>query len=111
MTKKDVLEVNADDILTTGKTGGIYLNKIRVTDQELHTLQEEAAYLKGTRLWGILTSTLKDQAKQVMFEKAQSFDDMRMGKAMLHNIGVQENIVTILTKNMPVINRKISLTN
>lgn len=110
--KKDVLAVKTEDIITIStKVGAIFLGKDKITDSEFKNLQEEASYLKNTRIWSILTNTLRDQAKKTMFEKSQNWDDMRFGKAMLYNIGVQENIVEILTKTFKPINREISYTN
>lgn len=107
--KKDILAVKAEDVLTVStKSGSIFLGKDKITDGEFKNLQEEASYLKNTRIWSVLTNTLRDQAKKTMFEKSKNWDDMVTGKAMLYNIGVQENIVDILTKNFTPVSTKIS---
>lgn len=99
MTKKDSLKITVEDIITTSKNGGCYLGSELMTDAEMEALRAEAHMFQSTRLWNVLTTTLRDQAKKTMFEKSTCWDDMVYGKAMLYAIGVQENIIKILTKD------------
>ncbi len=99
--KEKLEEIKAEDILTIQKTSGGKLDKIllggvEIQPQFLKDLKHEAVLFKKTRLWNIFQETLKQQAYLSMFEKSQSFDDMKSGKAMLHIIQVQKNIIDIL---------------
>lgn len=78
--------------------GNVYLGGEKVTDQLAKELKQEANIMKELRLWNILTNTPKHQAKEVMFTKSKTFDDMMAGKMMLYTVDVQENIVNRLTR-------------
>jgi hypothetical protein len=93
---KTLLLVEPKDIYTVTKTGSVYLGEFPVTKDELKTLQEEIKYLEKTRIWSILVNTVSDKAKEIMFEKSETFEDMRTGKAMLLNIRQMKKILTEL---------------
>lgn len=82
-----------DDVLLQDSLNNVYLGGQLVKADEAMSLQKDAEYLKQSRLWSILTNSLVDQAHKVMFDKSENFDDMRNGKMMLYNIGVQKAIV------------------
>lgn len=91
--KKSELQFNANDVLTANsKTGDLYLGGVKLNQQEINNLNEEIKYFKTLRLSKIFFETVKDQARLTMFDRSQSFDDMRNGKAMLNTIGILENI-------------------
>lgn len=93
MFGKKILQFNAEDVLTADrKTGDLFLDGVRLNKQEVINLSEEIKYFKTLRLYKILTETVKDQARLTMFERSESFDDMRNGKAMLNTIGILESI-------------------
>jgi len=54
--------------------------------------------LERSRLWQIITNTLADIARKTMFEKAENFDDMRIGKAILYSIDLQKKIIEAVKK-------------
>jgi len=68
-----------------------------LTDNQVRNLNNEARALKSMELYKIITTTLANDAKKTMFEKAVDFDGMKAGKAMLHTISVIETIVNNLT--------------
>jgi hypothetical protein len=91
----DVIRTEINKI--TGKNE-IYLGENKITEQEFNNLREEVAYITKTRIWSILTNTLGETSRQVMFEKATTFEDMRWGKAILYAIDIQKKIMKIFEK-------------
>lgn len=77
-----------------------YVTKIAgvdLTQDERTNLKIEANQFKQTRLWSILTNTIKQLAQQTMFQNAKNWDDMVAGKTMLYNIEVMEKTVETLS--------------
>ena len=95
-TAKTILYVDSKDIYTVAKTGGIYIGELPITKDELKSLQEEIKFLEKTRIWSILVNTMAEKAKEIMFEKSETFEDMRTGKAMLLNIRQMKKIMAEL---------------
>lgn len=67
-----------------------------LTPQQAANLHTEAQVIAKMGLWKIMTETLRHTAHLKMFSKAENFDDMKWGKAMLYNIDVMETIVSKL---------------
>lgn len=93
--------LDEQSILTLEKTSTGQITKVLVGKKEapiqmLKDLKHEAGMLMNTKLWVLFQETIKDQAYRTMFEKSESFDDMKTGKAMLYSLGVQKNIVDLL---------------
>ena len=93
------LSINEKDIFKVTKEGYVLLGNQGMTKEEVSALQEEIKFLEKTRIWAIMTTGVKDVAKQIMFEKAQTFEDMRVGKAMLYNLELMRNTM-IQIKNI-----------
>jgi len=87
-----------EDVVTTNKLGSIFIAGEPLQEGEASALETEAKMFKEMRLYKLLFGTLIDQAYKTMFEKSTNFDDMRNGKMMLYNIGVQKNIVDKLSR-------------
>jgi hypothetical protein len=92
------LQIDPKQIIRATKTGQIYLAGQLASKEEIKSLQEEIKFLEKTRFWEIVTNYIAEQAKLVMFEKAESFDDMRVGKAMLLNLSFIESIKNMIKK-------------
>ena len=84
------------NVFTHNKAGLLMCNGEQLTEAEISSLQEEIKFLTKTRIWGILTNTLKDMARQTMCENSQTWDDMLTGKMMLFNISIQENVLKLI---------------
>lgn len=82
------IEVNGQGI----PTGRAFLGEKIIESNEVSVLREEARILKEFKLWSIFKDTLTEQAKRVMFEKSESFDDMKYGKAILFCVDLEEGI-------------------
>lgn len=103
---EDMLKVIPEDVFKVTDKGYVLLGKTPMTKEEVGILQSEIKFLEKTRIWAILTAGVADKAKQIMFEKAQSFEDMKTGKAMLYNIEMMKNTM-IQIKNI-VLDKKSS---
>jgi len=87
-----LLTVEPNDIFTVTKEGVVYLGANPMAKEELKSLQEEIKFLEKTHIWGILTATVADEAKRIMFERSETFEDMRTGKAILRSISLFKRI-------------------
>lgn len=73
----------------------------KLTPVQSSLLRNEAQMISKMQLWKIMTETLRNTARLKMFEKSETFDDMRWGKAMLYNVDVMETIVNKLQEIQP----------
>lgn len=94
---------NPDDILTAsinpdGTPRLLYLGKEQIGSMEINNLKAEVKFLRASKIWPIITSTLKSQANDIMFIKSKDYDDMRSGKMMIFNLSVQEGVLTTIEK-------------
>lgn len=80
----------------------MYLNGKRLVDKDIVEFQNEIKVLEKLRIWRVYTETLRDQAKQRMFEKSVTYDDMWSGKMMLKNWEVVEDINKLIKTWKPI---------
>jgi hypothetical protein len=118
-SKKQVVELSEQEALTRllgDKFNAIDPNKVvfvgtnsqgenvyriagkKLSPNQASLLRNEAQMIQKMQLWKVITETLKNTARLKMFEKSESFDDMRYGKAMLYNCDVMEQIVNKLAE-------------
>ncbi len=83
------------DILPNGsmRVGGILLN-----EAEILNLKGEVDLLKRTRLYGLLTETLRARAIYQGINKSENFDHVLVAKAMLVNLDLIESILSTIEK-------------
>lgn len=84
--------VDPHSIITKSAEGKLMLGREVLTNEQKKSLKEEWSFIKMTKLWQIWQNTLADTARTTMFEKSNSFEDMRTGKAMLFNLDIQKKI-------------------
>lgn len=84
----------------------IQLNGRRAEDNEALALKKEVEMIEQTRVWKVFTETLRYQAQRRMFVEAVTPEDMNWGKAVLHAIGVFENIVSTCKNPLLVSDQK-----
>jgi hypothetical protein len=94
----DVLIAVEPDNFLTIENGHLKLAGEPLTDQQKKILREEAVYYKGTDLYKVFQNTLTETARQKMFDKAKSWEDMTYGKALLYNLDVEKKIIEMLSK-------------
>lgn len=98
LLKEYFCAVVPEDVIIFDKIGQIWINGQKQTVGEISSLYEEAKFFKESRLYKILINHLKVMAMEVMYNKSESYDDMRNGKMMLYNLSVQQNIVNNILK-------------
>ena len=76
----------------------VFVGGEQISHSEALSLKAEAKYLRKTRLWSLMQETLRDHAIQTITTKSMSWEDMKSGKLMLYNLGVQEKIVEAVDK-------------
>lgn len=74
----------------------VYLGGKELTQSQKEQLHAEAGIFMQSSLWKVLQESLKEHAYQVMFEKSQTFDDMRTGKTMLYNLSIMRKMIDLL---------------
>lgn len=84
-----------DVITLNNKTGEVFINGRKVEKGEAEAIREEAKYLEKTRIWALMVGSLNDQARERLYEKAVTVDDMLFGKAMLYTLNIQSQIIGI----------------
>lgn len=102
LLKELLLQVNAEEVFTYNPKGVLFLDNKSLTDGEVLSLQKEIKFLEETRIWKIYQGTLSQQAKDRMFEKAQSYEDMFSGKLMLKNLEVMRDVNKIIKSWKPI---------
>lgn len=91
--------VNPDMVLTYNqKMNLIFVNGEQISHSEALSLKAEAKMIQSTRMWSIMHETLKDHAYKTMVTNSKNFEDMRSGKLMLYNLGVQTNLLDVAQK-------------
>lgn len=94
--------VDENYILTHNKEKGlVFLGGERLEPAQILNLKQEAEVIASTALWKIFNNSLGDIAKKTMFEKSESYDDMKSGKMMLYNLSLMNNILKIFKTYIP----------
>lgn len=95
--------LNEKEVLTIEKTSTGVITRVLLGGKEvpiqlLKDLKFEAGKIESMKLWQVFQDTVKQQAYKAMFEKSETFDDLKSGKTMLYNLEVLKNIVDLLLK-------------
>lgn len=94
---KKIGPVDMDLVIGEMEASGKHLIKLggkRAEDNEAMALKREAELIEGTKLFKILTETLRYQAQLRMFEQSQRSEDVYIsGKYLLHAISTLEHLV------------------
>lgn len=76
----------------------LMLNGESVNDAVAENLRMEATSMAGMHLWRIIHETVLHDARQRIFDKAKTMEDLSFGKAMLHTLSLQEEIIKLVFK-------------
>jgi hypothetical protein len=87
--------ITLSDIIKYDK-GQWSINGRGMTIEEMEAIKEEAKFISKTRIWALLQGTLAEEAKDRMFNKARTIDDIMWGKALLYNLDLQNQIISTL---------------
>ena len=83
----------AERVLTTSKSGHLFLGGELVTEKRKASLQAQARMMRNTEIWEIMTATLKHTAQKIAFNDSKDQQDLLNAKMILYTISVQENII------------------
>lgn len=82
-----------EQVLTSSKTGHLFLNGELVTEKRKDSLQAQVRMIRNSEIWEILTASLKAQAQKLAFNDSKDLQDLLNAKMILYTIDVQENII------------------
>ncbi len=90
--------VEIEQVLTSNKQGQLFLNGVSIDHQKLADLQSEVMLFRNTKIWGIMSNTLRHQAQLIIFKEAKDLQDVMNGKMILYTLDVQQKIVDLIDK-------------
>lgn len=82
-----------EDIVSFDKSGNCLIKGKKLSEQELANIRQEIAYLDNGVLWKILSSYTAQEARKLIFEKSNNFEQVLSGKLMLYNLDIQLKII------------------
>lgn len=77
-------------------TSRLQLDGKDINETELANFKQEVSFFRNSRLWNIFNESLKSQAREIMFTRSETFDDMKSGKMMLYNLSIMDNIMKLI---------------
>ncbi len=95
LLKHTINAVTIEEVISSDKTG-IYIDGKKITRDELLQLQAEVKAVENTRLWYLMTQTLKKDAYERGLNTSTSMDQVNTAKAMLYNLSIQESIMNVI---------------
>ena len=95
--------VNPDDVISAtqdraGNTIEIRQGDKVLTKTEIRNLKSQVDFFRESQLYKLLMETPKDKAQQIMFQKSQTYDDMKSGKMLIFAIDILEKILQSIEK-------------
>lgn len=96
---REIPSINLEFVLTSDKQGHLFLNGEIIDGTKQKELIHEASLFKNTKIWDILSNTLKHNAQLTMFNNAKDTQDLMNGKAILYTISTQENIIKTIERS------------
>lgn len=88
--------VTPHEVISQDKDGNIFVGGKALSSSEVSSLHQEAEAIRHTRLWSLMTNTVRDLAEKKMFKNSVSWNDMAYGKSLLWVISLQESIIKCL---------------
>ncbi len=83
--------ISEDDILHQTKDGSWIFKGRGLTQTEMSQLKQEAALLKGMRLWYAIKQDIKYNLGRKMFEEAKCLDDILWGQLLTYLFDIIKN--------------------
>lgn len=85
----DVVSFHGDKVALAGRI---------LVPAEVNQLRSEIKVLQKMKLWNIISASVVDVSKKMMFENSRSYEDMRAGKVILYTLDLQNNILKNVAK-------------
>lgn len=95
--------IQADDVLTFNQFGQVLLNGKPLAPAKVTELIEDCKYFQQSETWRLLQVQVNRLAKQLLWEKSQTPDDVMVAKVMLYNLEVQRELVKKILKAKPAV--------
>lgn len=87
LTRNLLRAVTEEDILQITSEGYLY-HKKKILPDELSALKDEAAALKESFIWRLMTKEVEYMAFMTMTAKARTNDDIIFGKAVFYSVSL-----------------------
>lgn len=98
LVKKLLRSIKEEDILRVSEKGGIICRGKDLTREQIDAIKAEAEYLESSITLKLVLDDMEYLAQKTMFDRSQSFDDMRFGKAQLYVIDILRKKIKNLAK-------------
>lgn len=92
LTRNYLAALTEEDILTMSNRGW-FLNKRKLSQEEIAELKDEAQALKDSVLWRLMMRDIKYSANVRMFEKGSIDGNNIFGRAMLYNLELLNSFI------------------
>ena len=86
------------DFVFTEKNNEIYIGGQKITEDLLRTLESDAQFIKGSRLYEIFTSSIINEAASLALKQSQNWEHVQYAKALYQWHKFLDAIITRLTK-------------
>lgn len=100
----DLTKIISSETLPNGQ----FVMKIggeKATETEIANLKNEAQMIEGTRMWKLMMETTTAAAEESIFKSSKNIEDIHYGKAMLFNLSVLKNMLSVVQR--PNLNRNL----
>ena len=70
-----------------------------LSEDELRTLRAEVNAIRGSRIWRILHENVLEDGKKRVFEASANLAQLNYGKAIIHTLQMQDNLMDAILKS------------
>lgn len=95
---KDMFNAITEDDFLKVSGGELIYNQQVVPKAAINELVSEANMIMNSGIWKMLLNEMKYESQKLMFEKAQTIDDLVFGKACLYMLDVIERKLFSISK-------------
>lgn len=98
--KRINISITPEDVFRIDKQGAIWLGNEKIEEMELRSLQGEIKALENMRLWRVLNETVRYNSVRMAVHEAQNWEQVIAGKMSLWVLGVFEDVIARIKRNM-----------
>lgn len=95
--KKLVKPLTSEDLLRRDKNGNIYMGRIKLEENQVVTLSEQASRLYNSLLWRSLKTDIEYRAQSQMLNSSLNVDDLIASRIMILNMQQIDELLESLT--------------
>jgi len=100
---------NKMEVAALDKSGELFIGGVKPTVTQMEELGSEAMLMEKMELWNIMTNTVRALANDLGIKQAKDFDQLMFAKAMLHVVGLQEDLLSRVKKEYNIFQEAKSL--